>query len=363
MYVERTNYYAKPGRAADVLAIRRRACQVRVELGLPAGTVFVKQEAGGDGPDVAWECHFRTRDEHKQDLAARDGSDRFHAVREEMGKAIRHFERHFMRRAVDAEAAGWAGDVKLDGVPIAPRRITFTSGRYELRGFLFLPPGDGPFPCMMFNHGSSIHQGSTDLCKPSVAATLLSWGLAAFMPHRHGYGESPGPPWRDEVMGEFGSEAYDVQLAARLDRESDDVVAALAYLQTRPEIQAEHIGVMGSSFGGINTLLAASKTDRFRCAVEFAGAAMNWERTPALRKLMHAAARQLTRPIFFIQAENDYSTAPTRELTAALAGSDLVVLGKVFPAFGLSRDEGHRFERNGPMIWGPEVRSFLERWL
>ena len=40
---------------------------------------------------------------------------------------------------------------------------------------------------------------------------------------------------------------------------------------------------MGSSFGGINTLFAAAKTDRFRCAVEFAGAAMNWDRTPALR--------------------------------------------------------------------------------
>ena len=35
MLVERTHYYAKPGRAAEVLATRRQASQVRVSLGLP----------------------------------------------------------------------------------------------------------------------------------------------------------------------------------------------------------------------------------------------------------------------------------------------------------------------------------------
>jgi len=35
----------------------------------------------------------------------------------------------------------------------------------------------------------------------------------------------------------------------------------------------------------------------------------------------------------------------------------------VFPAFGVSHVEGHLFERNGTMIWGPEVRCFLEQWL
>jgi dienelactone hydrolase len=170
------------------------------------------------------------------------------------------------------------------------------------------------------------------------------------------------------VTGEFGTDEYDAQLVARLDRESDDVVAALDYLQTWPQIQADHIGVMGSSFGGINTLLAAAKTPRFRCAVEFAGAAMNWERTPRLRQHMLAAAHRLTQPIFFIQAENDFSVGPTRDLAAALESrrdkaTAPAVQARIFPAFGMSHWEGHLFERNGTMIWGPEVRLFLERWL
>jgi hypothetical protein len=57
--VERTQYYAKPGLAAEVLEVRRKASAVRVSIGLPAGEIFVKH-AGGDGsePDVAWQCTF-----------------------------------------------------------------------------------------------------------------------------------------------------------------------------------------------------------------------------------------------------------------------------------------------------------------
>jgi dienelactone hydrolase len=363
MYVERTNYYARPGRVKGVFCIRQRASEIRTRIGLPAGAIYVKAGPDGEGPDVIWECHFHTVEEREADLTARAASPKFTAIREQMSSAVDRFERHFQRRGVPANAAHWAQDVNLDSVPIVPIEMTFQSGEYVLAGFLFLPPGDGPFPCMVFNHGSGIHKGSTDLCKPSLAATLMSWGIAALMPHRRGYGNSSGPSWRDEVTGEFGTDEYDTQLVARLDGESDDVVAALDYVQGLPEIQADHVGVMGSSFGGINTLLAASKSDQFRCAVEFAGAAMNWEHTPALRQHMISVAHQLSQPIFFIQAENDYSTGPTEELSAALENAGQVVQAKIYRGFGVSNMEGHLFERNGTMIWGPEVRRFLERWL
>ena len=360
MYTERTNYYAKLGRRTDVLRIRRKASRVRIDLGLQAGTISQKVEADGEGPDVQWECHFPTAEVHKADLEARAASTDFEAVRAEMQSVIDRFERHVLERD---RSVDWAGDVPLDGVPIAPQEHTFDSNGLSLKGYLYLPPGSGPFPCMVTNHGSTIHQGTTDVCRPAVAATLMSWGVASFHPHRRGYGNSPGRAWRDEVPAEFGSPDYDKQLVARIDRESDDVVAALGYVGGLPQIDADHIGVTGSSFGGINTLLAASKSDRFRCAVEFAGAAMNWERTPGLRALMESAAHELTQPIFFIQAANDYSVGPTRDLTAALAGTDKVVESRIYPAFGITNDEGHLFERNGTMIWGNDVRRFLEHWL
>ena len=59
MIVERTQYFAKPGLAADVLDLRRKACAVRLSIGLPAGEIFVKHPSGdGSEPDVAWQCTF-----------------------------------------------------------------------------------------------------------------------------------------------------------------------------------------------------------------------------------------------------------------------------------------------------------------
>ncbi|MHA1566386.1 MAG: alpha/beta hydrolase family protein [Alphaproteobacteria bacterium] len=360
MFIERTNYFAKPGRVEDVRRIRVLASEVRVKLGLAAGTIYVKTDPDGDGPDVTWECPFATLEDNAKDMAARAGSADFEDVRVTMGEASAKFERHLVRREA---AQHWAGEVSLRGLPIVPREVTFRSGSLDLAGFLYLPPGEGPFPCMVTNHGSGVFQGTQDICRPTVAATLMSWGIASFLPHRRGYGNSPGTPWRDDVSAEFGTADYDAQLASRLDGESDDVVAALDYVRALPEIMADHVGVMGSSFGGTNTLLAAAKCERFKCAVEFAGAAMNWEKTPDLRALMIGAAKNLSQPIFFIQAENDYSAAPTRELGAALAGTDQVFEAHVYPAFGISKDEGHFFERTGTMIWGADVRRFLERWL
>lgn len=365
MYLERTNYYAKPGRLDEVLEIRRQASDARRGAGLPGGTILVKSaglvksDAADDGPDVQWECRFAGKAEQERDLAARAASPDFEAARARMRAVIDRFERHVM----SLDAPGVVRDVALDGMAIAPRELTFTSGAHELTGYFYVPPGPGPFACMITNHGSTVNQGSSDVCRPSVAATLMSWNIASFLPHRRGYGNSTGPAWRAEVPAEIGSPVYDEQLVARLDRESDDVVAALEFVCGLPEIDAGHVGVMGSSFGGINTLLAAAKSERFRCALEFAGAAMNWERTPRLRALMHGAGERLTRPIFFIQCDNDFSVAPTRELGAALAGGPTVVEARVYPAFGLTKDEGHYFERNGTMIWGPDVRAFLEAWL
>ncbi len=361
--IERTHYFARPGRAAEVLATRRRASAVRLAIGLDPGEILVRRP-GGDGSeaDVTWQCRFADAAAQARDLAARAVSPAFEAVRADMRALYARFERHVFE-AVALDLPSGLRDTPIDGHPIVPRRIGFTSNGLNLSGWLYLPPGPGPFPCLITNHGSGIHQGTEDSARPGTASLLMSWGIASFLPHRHGYGDSPGMPWREEVSAPHGSAEYDRQLAARLDRESDDILAALAVVGALPKIDAGHIGVMGSSFGGVTTLLAASKTGRFTCAIDFAGAAMNWDRTPGLRALMIAAGRRLTMPVFFIQAENDYSIRPTQELPPALADTGQIVRHRIYPAFGVNPHEGHLLESRGPVVWAADVRRFLERHL
>src|SRR5713226_9107690 len=94
MIVERTHYFAKPGLAAEVLDPRRKACAVRLSIGLPAGEIFVKHP-GGDGsePDVAWQCTFADAATREADLAARAASAAFEGVRVQMRKLYARFER------------------------------------------------------------------------------------------------------------------------------------------------------------------------------------------------------------------------------------------------------------------------------
>ncbi|WP_342362158.1 alpha/beta hydrolase family protein [Terrarubrum flagellatum] len=361
--IERTHYFAKPGAAADVLATRRRACAVRLSLGLSPGEIFVKGQSGdGSEADVTWQCAFPDADAQARDLAARGASVDFEAVRATMRGLISRFERHVFE-SVDLALPSRLRDTPISGHTIAPRQISFSSGGYALKGWLHLPPGEGPFPLVITNHGSGIDKGTEDTSRPGTALLLMSWGIASFLPHRRGYGASEGPGWREEVSAPYGTDEYDAQLAARLDRESDDVLRALDVVAALPEIDAKHIGVMGSSFGGTTTLLAASKSEKFTCAVEFAGAAMNWDRTPGLRKLMIEAAHRVTAPIFFIQAENDYSIRPTKELAQSLEGSGKVFQSRIYPQFGVNAHEGHLLESRGPSVWAADVRLFLERYL
>jgi dienelactone hydrolase len=363
MFIERTYYFSKPGKQRETLAVRRKACRIRQEIGLAAGTIYTRADTNEPKhPDVTWECEFATLAEREADLGARAASPAFEAIRAEMRACIDRFERYFFER-VPTELPNAVGARDLRGHSLEPREIIFRSDEHILKGYLFLPPGPGPFPCIISNHGSDISQGTLDISRPGSAATLMSWGIAWFLPHRHGYGNSPGPAWRSDVPAKPGTPEYDAQLAARLDRESNDVLAALDCVSKLPDIMADHIGVIGSSFGGVNALLATAKTDRFRCAIEFAGAAMNWEIAPRLREKMLAAARSAAPPIFFIQAANDYSTAPTPALAVARKAAGRPVQSAIYPAFGTNAEEGHLLERSGFALWGEDVRRFLERYL
>ena len=361
MIIERTHYFSKAGQHDATLAVRRDACNVRVAIGLPAGTIRVKADASADGPDVAWECAFANRASQASDLAARAASPEFEAVRARMRDTIERFERLFEERV--AGAGGWAGDIDVAALSYAPEVHAFQSGAHQLKGFLFKPPGAGPFPCMVYNHGSGVVEGHEDNATPGIGILLNSWGIACFMPQRRGYGFSSGPTWRSECSAPEFSDEYNAQLVRRLAAECDDVLAAFKYLAPLPGIDGDRIGVMGSSFGGTNTLLAAAREPRFRCAIEFAGAAMNWDRNPVIAAYMVAAAKQVTMPIYFVQAANDFSIRPTEDIAHALHGSSVPYQAKIYPPFGHTHYEGHFLAGRGSQIWAPEMRHFLERHL
>jgi hypothetical protein len=75
------------------------------------------------------------------------------------------------------------------------------------------------------------------------------------------------------------------------------------------------------------------------------------------------AARKLTAPVFLIQPENDFNTAPTKEIGALLTELGKAHEAAIFPKWGTDGAAAHRFCAAGQQIWGPRVAAFIGRHL
>jgi dipeptidyl aminopeptidase/acylaminoacyl peptidase len=189
----------------------------------------------------------------------------------------------------------------------ASEAVAFESAGKTLHGFVYKPPGAGPFPTVLYNHGSAagmLNNQAFDLIGPMLNAR----GWAMFAPYRRGQGTSSdaGPYVMDEIEAagaRGGPELRGRTLARLLSTEQlQDQLAALAWLKKQPFARPTQIAVIGNSFGGIETVLGAAHAG-YCAAVDAAGAAESWEGAPDLQRLMLHAVQHSTVPIFFFQAE------------------------------------------------------------
>jgi carboxymethylenebutenolidase len=178
-----------------------------------------------------------------------------------------------------------------------PELITFASGDLALKGFVWKPEGPGPFPAIVWNHGSEKLPGTVD----SVAPYFVSRGYIFFVPHRRGQGRSPGAYIMDQLNAATSPEQRSRMLVALNEVHLQDQLAALAYLRSLPYVDQNRLVVMGASFGGIQTMLAIERGSGYRVAVNCSGAAQTWRGSPDLRARLTAAASKATIPVFFFR--------------------------------------------------------------
>lgn len=241
-------------------------------------------------------------------------------------------------------------------------QVTFPSGTLTLGGFIAKPAGPGPFPAVVWNHGS----GSNP--KPRIsrmAAFWVSHGFVFFEPHRRGYGlsASAGTDIQelvDEIAKRAGAEAGNLVKTQLLATEQlDDQMAGIAWLKTVPEVDPNRIATMGTSFGGAQALLAAERGDGIRVAVSFAGGAMNWMHNAPMRARLLEAARNARVPVMFVQAENDFDLGPSRELFAEMTRLGKVTAIRIYPPQGRTVLDGHTFASRSPQVWQKDVFAFI----
>jgi len=257
-----------------------------------------------------------------------------------------------------------------EATPGAPQTVTIRDGSLSLKASLWKPAGRGPFPAVLFNHGS---YGSTDVLSPEEARTVgelfARHGYVLLFLYRSGVGLSKdqGPSegeLMDRAFAEHGAEGRNrTQVLLLESEELDQALAALAYLRKMPDVDPKRIAVAGHSFGGSLTLLLAEREPTLRAAVNFGGSARSWERSPELQARLIKAVERVRVPVFFIHAANDYSTKPGEVLGAEMERFGHPQRVKIYPAVGSTAAEGHDLVYRAPATWEGDVFAFLDEYL
>ncbi len=262
------------------------------------------------------------------------------------------------------------------GQPVAePQSYTevfYYSGPLRIQAYLYRPPGDGPFPLVIYNHGSRENREREPRPFSYVGRILLRNRYAVLVPERRGYGRSDGLTHSEEMrqgIGRHGLAVESPNFVGRLQAESDDVLSALDFIRTLPFVDRSRLGIMGWSFGGIVTMFAVSRSNAFRATVDQAGGALVWDGSAALREALLAATRQVRSPVLLMVAQNDRTTASITTLASALQAQNLATELIIYPPFTPSHNPrniapGHLiFSEQGSAIWDNDVRSFFAKYL
>jgi dienelactone hydrolase len=290
-----------------------------------------------------------------------------------------------------------------------PDLISFRSDGLTLQGALYKPDGAGPFPTLLYNHGSApgmLNQQAFEELGP----LFIQRGWVFFAPYRRGQGHSAaaGPFIGDEIaaagtlracigsaiavlsvflflfvvvrkrrrrtraawgLGLAVVAAVTVRLsaaqasAATMVRllETDhfnDQRAAFKWLEQQSFVEKSKMATAGNSFGGVQAVLGAERLG-YCAAVDAAGGAESWAVAGELRTLMTRAVRGARAPILFFQAENDYDISPSLMLASEMQSAGKPFDLNIYPAFGRSASEGHSFAWAGSAVWADDVFRFL----
>jgi dienelactone hydrolase len=253
-----------------------------------------------------------------------------------------------------------------------PETVVVHNGPVALHAMVWRPPGSGPFPAILLNHGSGRSREQLERLGPyernaeTLGPVFSRHGYVFLYLFRRGVGPSSdqGANAFDMMNKEFDENGQDAGNALQLrlleNREMDDAVSGLKCLRALPYVDARKIALVGDSFGGSLTILLAEREPNLRAVIVFSGAGYSFDRSLKLRARLLTAIDRIAAPVFLIHAENDYSLSSGKVLDARREQIGKPHRLKIYPPIGQTVDEGHGFLYLGVNLWESDVFAFLD---
>ncbi|MDQ0083411.1 dienelactone hydrolase [Variovorax boronicumulans] len=266
-----------------------------------------------------------------------------------------------------AAASCWAQEHSTVRVPTP---FVEGSAPVTLEMVIYRPEGAGPFPTVVFNHGSTGIGNDPALFKDTWAPERLArWftqrGWLVAFPQRRGRGQSDGlydegfTPKREHYSCD------PVLSLAGFDHALADLDAAVAWLQKNPDVDTKRMEIAGYSRGGILAIAyAGTRPGVFQGVINFVGGWMS-DQCPdntadAINPVSFRRGAAFPRPTLWLYGEKDsfYAVAHSRKNFEAFTTAG----GKgTFETFALEPGvNGHMLVAQQG-LWGPAVEAYLAK--
>jgi endonuclease YncB( thermonuclease family) len=243
----------------------------------------------------------------------------------------------------------------IDGEPVKIATITYK------------PPGNGPFPTLIFHHGSTgtgrdpaLFAGRDD--PKALANWFTARGWAVILPSRRGRGGSEG--FYDEGFAPDRSQGYSCEPALALagaERALRDLDALTPALLAQPFVDRARVAIGGHSRGGVLAVAWSGRQPKVaQAVVNFAGgwASERCRSADDINQGLFRLGKDFDRPTIWLYGYKDpfYSLRHSRKNFAAFrAAGGMGAFNDFVPPQGLS---GHQIDAV-PELWTAALEAYL----
>ncbi|SNS15471.1 Dienelactone hydrolase [Noviherbaspirillum humi] len=256
-----------------------------------------------------------------------------------------------------AQAAPMTIDASMNEQVVMVPAMVGNTRAAELETTLFKPPGNGPFPLVIMNHGKALGnprlQGRDRFV--FLSREFVKRGYAVAIPMRKGFSQS---------TGEYVDRGCD--MTAHGQTQADDLQSALEYFRAQPWVDKNSIVLAGQSYGGLTALAAGTRgLPGVKALINFAGGLRvhggdcAWQ--SSLIKAFSEYGSHTSLPSLWFYGENDNHFSP--ELASRMYNAYQQAGGRArLIAFGPFKSDAHGMSgsRDGVRIWWPETERFLK---
>jgi dienelactone hydrolase len=244
-----------------------------------------------------------------------------------------------------------------------------------LETVVYAPPGPGPFPLAIINHGKPTPGSNLHLMRPGFDAAahwFVDRGFIVAVPLRRGYGRSEG------AVADMAGTCATLNYMATAKQTALDIEAVIRFMTRQSNVEESNVVVVGHSHGGFGALgVAADALKPVVGVINFAGGTGLWStgwqwirrivqgkicngRQNLLSALAQLGERNSV-PQVWLYAENDELFNPGLARAMLKSYEEKSRFPIFFVSLPASLSSGHMLFSEDPAIsWAPAVNGFLE---